>query len=1134
MNAALFRFFGPGLIVDAEGQPLALRSRKQLALLAYLATEHVMMHSRETLQALFWPDDPTPTAQNNLRVTLSRLRAVAARLALAGAAPPALLVTDRHNVQIDPAWIDYADTNRFNRLLERSQQHEHTSRSQCAHCQTLLRQAVQLYQGEFLEGIVLNECNLFEEWLFMQRERLWLLMLDAYADLTIYAESNDDLPAARATAQRQLELDPLRESAYRQQMRILAKLGERNAALVLFERCRTVLRQELGLDPEAETLALHTQLLNPEAAADANVAPLPTMSPALPFATPHPGASPEVSPARHNFPEQLTPFFGREEEIAALQARLANPTYRLLSIVGPGGIGKSRLAQQVAAQQVNNFRDGGYFVALAQAPTAASIPLAIAETLQLSLGAGAKSVAEQLCEMLGNKQLLLVLDNFEHLIEGVNLLVALLQQAPQVVLLVTSRERLNLQAEDLFELHGLAVPTSSTEAAAPHFAAVRLFVDRAHRLNKHFKLTAEQLPHVVRICQLAEGFPLAIELAATWIRDLNCKEIVVELNEGLDRLETTARDIDPQHRSLRAVFNASWQLLSTLEQRTLAKLAVFSGGFTQDAARAVTGATPALLSALRNKSLLRHAGSRRYDMHALIHQFAAAALAHDASVAEATRRAHSHYFLTLLADQAVALDTRAAGAASALIQPDWENMTIAWQRATAQMELHLLQNALDGLFRFCDLRGLYPEAQTLFESTVARLETPLTSLASADEMPRLKLHCRLLAALVYVAECRGQFARTQELSQQALALATALDSKAEIISIHLNQAKAFELVADYAQGIALAEQMLALAQAEGLELQAGICMELIGYNAYRLGDYERAHEMYHRLLAFHEWTGRLELPTRLAISILGSMAIDQGRYEAGLIYCQRFLASSQATGDHINIAQAYNYLARAWNHLGDFNQAVALADQSILRLDLLGDMWIKGAALLNKSFAHRQLGELAEALIAVTDAVALVRIHGSPTTLADALAQLAATQMALAARTQEWTQAAANFHEAATRLRASNELIKACEAEIGLAELAYRRDALPDALSQITPIVPHLPTTNAEGWDEPIRAYVVCIRILQAVDEPAAEKLLAQALTLLNGLAQNITDESYRHTFLHAVPAHRSLRTVNLGTTPAT
>ena len=123
-------------------------------------------------------------------------------------------------------------------------------------------------------------------------------------------------------------------------------------------------------------------------------------------------------------------------------------------------------------------------------------------------------------------------------------------------------------------------------------------------------------------------------------------------------------------------------------------------------------------------------------------------------------------------------------------------MTIAWQRATAQMELHLLQNALDGLFRFCDLRGLYPEAQTLFESTVARLETPLTSLASADEMPRLKLHCRLLAALVYVAECRGQFARTQELSQQALALATALDSKAEIISIHLNQAKAFELVAD--------------------------------------------------------------------------------------------------------------------------------------------------------------------------------------------------------------------------------------------------------------------------------------------------------------------------------------------------
>jgi len=1119
MNTVPFRFFGPGLIEDARGHSIALRSRKQLALLAYLATEHATAHSRETLLAIFWPDDATTSALNNLRVTLSRLRQLAKKSGSAEVAQPALLIADRRTVQIDPAWVDQADTNQFYRLMESSRQHSHTSRGQCAHCQTLLRQAVELYQGEFLAGFGLADCVAFEEWLFMQRERLILLMLDAYADLATYAENSGNLDAARFAAQRQIELDPLRESAYRRQMRVLAKQGERSAALTLFERCRTVLRDELGLDPEAETLALHTLILSSKASIDANKPGPQSATPTSPGA-----ASVDRSPPRHNLPQQLTPFIGREQEIEELQTRLSNPTYRLLSIVGPGGIGKSRLAQRVAAQQLDNFRDGVYFVSLTQTHTVAAIPLAIAETLQFSFGAGQKSSVEQLFEMIGSKQLLLVLDSFEHLMDGVDLLVRLLQQAPEVVLLVTSRERLNLQAEDLFELHGLAVPSDSTDVGATHFSAVRLFVDRAHRLDKRFKLIDEQLPHVVHICQLVEGFPLGIELAATWIRDLSCEEIVIELVDGLDRLITTSRDIDPQHRSLRAVFNASWRLLTTLERCTLAKLAVFSGGFTLDAAQAVAGATPALLSALRNKSLLRHVGSRRYDMHALVHQFSAEELAHDVSTADHVRRAHRQYFLTLLHDQAVALDTRKAGAAGALIQPEWENISIAWKQATAQREWQLLQHAQDGLFRFCDLRGLYPELQEMFENTVTRLESSHPSQAKDDDMQRRKLHCRLLTALVYVAECRSQFDRTQELSQKALAMAIQLDSTEDIISINLNQAKAFELVADYTQGIALAESMLEMAQAEGLERQAGICMELIGYNAYRLGDYARSHDMYGHLLTYHERTGRLELPARLAVSILGSMSIDQGRYETGLSYCQRFLASSLVIGDRVNTAQAYSYLANAWNHLGDFAQAITLAEQSIVLLDILGDDWIKKSTLLYKAFAHRQLGEPAKALSCATEAVALAEMLDSPVSLAHAIAQLAEAQMALAAGEHEWEEAADNFRNAAARLRAGNELILAYQAEIGLCDLAYRRGDIAAARTQIAPILPLLPTETAEGWDEPIRAYVVCVRILQATDDPAAEELIDQGLRLLDCLAQDIADYPLRQRFLNAVPAHRTLR----------
>ncbi|MCB0034571.1 MAG: winged helix-turn-helix domain-containing protein, partial [Anaerolineales bacterium] len=324
MSTFLFRFFGPGQVVDTHKSLVPLRSRKQLALLAYLATEYAIAHSRESLVALLWPEVAPTTAQNNLRVTLSRLRKLATKLTPTEPDRPPLLITDRHTVQIDAAWIEDADTNQFNQLLVRTRRHAHPSRSQCDHCQTLLRQAVLLYQGEFLEGFGLNDCDTFEEWLSVERERLQRLVLDAYADLATYAEHNNDLAAAHDAAQRQIELDPLRESAYQQQMRILTKLGKRNAALTLFEHYRTLLRNELGIDPQLETLTLHAEILNSEVAPSITTATWQTL--------------PRNAPPRHNLPQQLTPFIGREEELAALQTRLKNRSYRLISIVGPGGI----------------------------------------------------------------------------------------------------------------------------------------------------------------------------------------------------------------------------------------------------------------------------------------------------------------------------------------------------------------------------------------------------------------------------------------------------------------------------------------------------------------------------------------------------------------------------------------------------------------------------------------------------------------------------------------------------------------------------------------------------------------------------------------------------------------------------
>jgi len=259
--------------------------------------------------------------------------------------------------------------------------------------------------------------------------------------------------------------------------------------------------------------------------------------------------------------------------------------------------------------------DGVVFVPLEGVQTAAEIPAAIAEALGISFSGGSESPQAELLDILRDKQLLLVIDNLEHVIDdGAGLLLEIIQTAPDVMLLVTSRERLNVQVEDLFPLRGLPYPDTDTDPHAVRYAAVRLFVDRAHRINKGFGLSEDTLSYVVRICRLVEGLPLGLELAATWVRDFSVREIAASLAKDFDLLETDLRDISPRHRNIAAVFEHSWALLTPAEQEVLPQLGVFWGGFTLAAAKQVTGVSPLVLTRLRYKSLLRGSGVVHSDV----------------------------------------------------------------------------------------------------------------------------------------------------------------------------------------------------------------------------------------------------------------------------------------------------------------------------------------------------------------------------------------------------------------------------------------------------------------------------------------------------------------------------------------
>jgi predicted ATPase/DNA-binding CsgD family transcriptional regulator len=425
-----------------------------------------------------------------------------------------------------------------------------------------------------------------------------------------------------------------------------------------------------------------------------------------------------MSVAPLSLPPQSTPFVGRQQELADIAALLADSTCRLLTLLGPGGIGKSRLAIEAAVQQPA-YPNGVYFVWFQSLTSPDQIVSAIAESLGFAFYGQADPV-QQLLHYLREKALLLVLDNFEHLLGGASLVSVMLTAAPQVKLLVTSREVLNLQEEWLYPVKGMPYPKGEHTQPIEDYGAVRLFVQNARRAQPGFSLTDEQEP-VIRICQLVEGMPLGIELAAAWLRRLPASEIAREIERGLDILENPARNVPERHQSMRAVLEHSWKLLSEAEQAVFQKLAVFRGGFRREAAEAVTGATLRTLSALVDKSLLRVDANGRYDLHELVRQFAEDRL-RASGEADAVRDRHSAYYLDFLAVREADIKGRRQLPALNEIRADADNVRAAWGRALEHKEAEPVRRTLEAVHDFYDMtsgqwqgKELLLEAQAVFD-----------------------------------------------------------------------------------------------------------------------------------------------------------------------------------------------------------------------------------------------------------------------------------------------------------------------------------------------------------------------------------------------------------------------------------
>ncbi len=586
------------------------------------------------------------------------------------------------------------------------------------------------------------------------------------------------------------------------------------------------------------------------------------------------------SPGYH-LPSPVTPLLGRAAELADLDRLLSDPDCRLISIVGPGGIGKTRLAIAAAAEKELEFKDGVFFISLASLGSADLLAPTLLATIGASLQ-GQRDCGQQLINYLREREVLLVLDNMEHLLEGTQLLADLLRRAPCVALLVTSRERLNLQGEWVLDLHGLEVPEEEQVEEVERYSAVQLFLQNAQRSRAGSSFSDEEESTIVRICRMVEGMPLAIELAAAWARTLSCRQIADEMEKSFGFLTTALRDVPQRHRSMRAVFEHSWNLLNAEERGALRRLAVFQGGFQKEAAEQVAAASLPLLAALVDKSLVRSTHPEWYDLHHLVRQFAHEFLV-EARESEETHRRYAEYYLALVERAEPELTTSS--------QTQWFNQlniehaniraVLAWSR---EHNVELGLKLCGSIWRFWEWHNFIGEGRAWLETFIAQSPLPTAARGKA-------LHAASALAIY-----QGDY---------------------EAAGVHM-------------------EEALSIFQQLGNRRGIAAALNELGAVAVGCGRLADARQRFEQSLAIKRELGDDWLIAN-SVGNLGLIAGYQNDYASAYTLQQESLTLSRAMNETGGIAIASGNLGHAAMHLGRLEEAQARQAESLRLFDEIGD-----------------------------------------------------------------------------------------------------------------------------------------------------------------------------------------------------
>jgi predicted ATPase/DNA-binding SARP family transcriptional activator len=871
------------------------RSQKVAGLLAFLAHHRETAHSREVLIEMFWPEGEPEAGRNNLSKALSLLRQQ-----LEPGGDEATVLATRATVQLDPRTT--TDVDDFRAALARAASAKGASRREA------LARALELYKGEFLAGH-------YQDWIASERDRLRASFTRAALELARALEAAGDRHGAIDAARRAVASEPESEDAARVLIDLHAQAGEPSAALRVFGDLSERLERELGTTPSATTREL----------ARAVEASLVDTKPAR-----RPGRA---------LPLELRGIFGREEELARLESELRpGPTRtRLLTLTGPGGIGKTRLALETARRLEKAHEGPVAFVPLADVTDERFLETAILRALGLA-PSPKRSPLDEIAAAIGSKPALLVLDNFEQLVPGgTGPVRGLLERAESLSCLVTSRRRLGIPGELEVVLAPLATPAGEAMDALAAVPSVRLFVERARAASPSFALTRENAPAVAKLVLSLEGIPLALALAAGRAQVLSPEQILERLPRELERFSDRGRDTPARHRTIAAAIEGSLELLSPENRQLFARLAVFRGGFTLEAAEAVAEAGSAAdrLADLRECSLLGEESGgarRRLRMLETVREHALSHL--ESAELDALERRHAEFFLRLAEearahlggpDQAAWLDRLAA---------DDENLRAALASCRASSErARLGQRIGSALVRYWDVRGLMGDGRRLLRDVLEASREPSPERAGA------------LAAAGILAMLQGDYADARALHEESLALFREFRNEAGVVRALNNLGNLALGLGDSEVARVRFEECRGIARTLGdRDLEATATFN-VAMALQARGEPRNALSLFEESLVLRRALGN-KGATASSLRSIASAATDLGTFERAQAAIDEALAIFRLLGHEGGVADALYLAGQIREHRGEDGPARALYEESLALYRKRGSKRGAGACLL--------------------------------------------------------------------------------------------------------------------------------------------------------------------------------------------